>query len=368
MSSAHINAPIFPREFVALIAVTVALAAAAFSWWQLSRYEDNLLEIFAKTARSVQSNPLSTRSTWRRTAPTTTSSTRYWAPSRVRAQYWTLSKKNRLIFVKDVTDSTRYRGFSTKTYYDTDSASSFISGLSKDRVDHAVIQIDGNDYIASGTAFSYGGSTYRLCLLTGKHVVIDQNAYLAARVNLAVTIAVVLILFVATCVGMSLRNDSIARRLRTSEADNRELRLTIERLNDEVMGRKPFDTQRSLFDIRTAQTLLDKLSAADKLPATFVSLRFDAREGLNAFLKDAVAVLDRSVVRFADDATLVLVFIGAEAEAASYALSLVEGSPEPYAVHTQRAEEKLRMGRARRKARSRWQRQPALDQRGVTRL
>lgn len=326
---------------VALVAVAVALAAAVFSWWQLSRYEDNLLEIFAKQQDQYielavdQINLEKDRSDHDivdKVLGSVTGSS---------SQYWTLSKKNRLIFVKDVTDSTRYRGFSTKTYYDTDSASSFISGLSKDRVDHAVIQIDGNDYIASGTAFSYGGSTYRLCLLTGKHVVIDQNAYLAARVNLAVTIAVVLILFVATCVGMSLRNDSIARRLRTSEADNRELRLTIERLNDEVMGRKPFDTQRSLFDIRTAQTLLDKLSAADKLPATFVSLRFDAREGLNAFLKDAAAVLDRSVVRFADDATLVLVFIGAEAEAASYALSLVEGSPEPYAVHTQRAEEKL---------------------------
>lgn len=326
---------------VALIAVAVALAAAAFSWWQLSRYEDNLLEIFAKQQDQYIELAVDQINLEKDRSDHDIVDKVLGSVSGSSSQYWTLSKKNRLIFVKDVTDSTRYRGFSTKTYYDTDSASSFISGLSKDRVDHAVIQIDGNDYIASGAAFSYDGSTYRLCLLTGKHVVIDQNAYLAARVNLAVTIAAVLILFVATCVGMSLRNDSIARRLRAFEADNRELRLTIERLNDEVMGRKPFDTQRSLFDIRTAQTLLDKLSAADKLPATLISLRFDTREGLNAFLKDAAAVLDRSVVRFADDATLLLVFIGAEAEAASYALSLIEGSPEPYAVLTQRAEEKL---------------------------
>ena len=312
-----------PTPAVAIISVTIALAAAVFSWWQLSNYENNLLEIFAKQQDQYvqlavdQINHEDDRTDEEIVEKVLSSI------SGSSSQYWTLSKKNSLVFVKDVTDSSRYRGFSSKTYYKTRSASAFIASLSNDRVDHAIIQIDGRDFIASGSKFSYNGHAYRLCLLTGKHVVIDQNAYLAARVNLGVTIGAVLVLFVGACIGMSLRNDSMARRLREAQADAVELRRTVESLNDRIMGRKSFDTARSLFSLAEVPIFLDRLCVANKFPVTFVSLRFDTADTLDGFVRRAQGVLDASVVRFAAGPVLLLAFVGAETDTAAYALSLM---------------------------------------------
>ena len=312
-----------PTPAVAVISVAIAIAAAAFSWWQLSNYENNLLEIFAK--QQDQYVKLAVDQIDREDDRTDEEIVDkvLGSISGSSSQYWTLSKKNSLVFVKDVTDSSRYRGFSSKTYYRTQSASDFISGLASGRVDHAIIEIDGRDFIASGSKFSYNGHTYRLCLLTGKHVVIDQNAYLAARVNLGVTIGAVLVIFVGACIGMSLRNDAMARRLRAAEADAVELRRTVEDLNAQVMGRKTFDTTRSVFSLAEAPTFFDRLRAADRFPVTFVSACFDTPDALDGFLLRARGVLDASVVRFAEGSALLLAFVGVEAEAAEYALSLL---------------------------------------------
>lgn len=311
----------------AVIAAAIAVAAAVFSWWQLSNYEDNLLEIFAKQQDQYVELAVDQINLEAHRSDQDIVNEVLASISGSSSQFWTLSKKNSLVFVKDVTDSTRYRGFSSKTYYRTDSAASFIQGLTEGRVSHATIQIDDRDYIASGTVFEYNGTRYRLCLLTGEHVVIDQNAYLAARVNLGVTIGTVLVIFVGTCVGMSLRCDHTAKRLRAAEAESAELRRTVERLNDQIMGRRRFDTARSLFDMGQASVLLSKLRKTEKLPATFVSLCFDAPDDLTAFARCAQGVLDTSVVRFAAGSMLLLVFVGAEAPAAEYALSLLGEYP-----------------------------------------
>lgn len=321
-----------PTPAVAVISVAIALVAAAFSWWQLTGYENNLLEIFAN--QQDQYVQLAVDQINRETDRTDEDIVEnvLGSISGSSSQYWTLSKKNSLIFVKDVTDSSRYRGFSSKTYYRTHSAEAFIAGLSRGRVDHAIIDIDGREFIASGSKFSYNGHTYRLCLLTGKHVVIDQNAYLAARVNLGVTIGAALVIFVGACIGMSLRNDAIARRLRAAEADAFELRRTVEDLNRQIMGRKKFDTARSLFSLDEAPMFFERLAAAGKYPTTCVSLRFDSAAALDAFARHARGVLDESVVRFAQGPQLLLAFVGADSKAAEYALSLLGERMDPAAA------------------------------------
>ena len=134
--------------FVAIVAMAVALAAAVSVWYQLARYEDGLLEIFATqqdqfvelaVGQIVREPGRDDEDIVDKVLGSITGSA---------SQYWTLSKGNSLVFVKDVDASGRYRGFSSKTYYSTSSASAFISGLSEGIVDHAIIQIDGSAYIA----------------------------------------------------------------------------------------------------------------------------------------------------------------------------------------------------------------------------
>lgn len=191
---------------VAVVAVLIALAAAALCWWQLVHYEDNLIDIFAKQQDQYVDLAVDQIKAAESDDEHIVSSVLE-SIAGSNSQYWTLTKDGDFLFVKDVTDSNRYRGLPDSTYYSTDEAQQFVRNLTAGTVQHGVITINDRQFIASGTEFEHNGTTYRICLLTGKNVVIDQNAYLAARVNLATTIAVVLALFVIGAIVMALHND-----------------------------------------------------------------------------------------------------------------------------------------------------------------
>ena len=217
---------------VTAVACAVAVALAAFCAWQLSHYEDGLIETFANQQDDyvrVVAEQLSRASD--EDAEALLGSV---GPSS--SKYWTMSEDGSLVFVKDVDDTSRYRGFSTSTYYDTDAAQAFVSGLSESGVTHAVIEVDGRDFIASGTVVDRAGAQVSLCLLTAKHVVIDQNAYLAARVGLGVAIGAALVLMVGACIVMGLRGDRLLERAQAAEADAERLRRTNERLGSQKLS------------------------------------------------------------------------------------------------------------------------------------
>lgn len=221
---------------VAIAAVAIVLGAAALCWWQLAHYEDNLIGIFAEQQDQYVELAVDQIKTGKKDDKEIVDNVLE-SIAGSNTQYWTLTKDGDFLFVKDVTDSNRYRGLPSKTYYDSQQAQDFVAGLTRGEVQHAVIRIGDKDYIASGTEFKHAKATYRICLLTGKTVVIDHNAYLSARVNLATTIGVILALFVVGAIVMALHNDNKTKRLKESEADTARLREDVERLGDQLMGR-----------------------------------------------------------------------------------------------------------------------------------
>lgn len=217
---------------VTAVACAIAVALGSFCWWQLSHYEDGLLETFATQQDDyvrVVADELSRADDDGAQALLASI-----GPSS--SKYWTLSEDGSLVFVKDVDDTSRYRGFSTSTYYQTDAAQAFVAALGKGVVDHAIIQVDGRDFIASGTELDRGGQTVSLCLLTAEHVVIDQNAYLSARVGLGVAIGCALLLMVCSCVVMGIRGDRLLDRAQAAEVEAERLRRTNERLGAQKLS------------------------------------------------------------------------------------------------------------------------------------
>lgn len=211
---------------VTTIACVLAVGIDVFCVWQLSHYEDGLVETFANQQDDyvrVVADQLSRASD--DDAETLLGSI---GPSS--SQYWTVAQDGSLVFVKDVDETNRYRGFSAQTYYDSSAAEGFIDGLAENGVSHAVIQIDGRSFIASGTVVERGGARVSLCLLTARHVIIDQNAYLGARVGLGVAIGVALVAMVGACVVMGLRGDRLRDRAEAAEGEAARLRETNERL------------------------------------------------------------------------------------------------------------------------------------------
>ena len=211
---------------VTAVACVAALAIGAFCAWQLSHYEDGLVETFA----SQQDDYVRVVAEQLSRASDDDAEALLGAIGPSSSKYWTLAQDGSLVFVKDVDETNRYRGFSASTYYDSSAAEQFVDGLSKDGVSHAVIQVDGREFIASGTVVERDGAQVSLCLLTARHVIIDQNAYLGARVGLGVAIGAALVLMVGACVVMGLRGDRLLDRAEAAEGEAARLRETNERL------------------------------------------------------------------------------------------------------------------------------------------
>lgn len=220
---------------VAVLACLFAVAAAVSCWWQLAHYEDNLLEVFAEQQDQYVQLAVDQIELFESQSEDDMVENVLQSIVGDDSQYWTFAKDNRLLFVKDASNSNRYRGLTQGSYFDSESAQRFIQGLADGQVSHAIVDVAGNDYIASGAAFTHDKKSYALCLLTGKHVVTDDNDYLAARVNLGVVIGVTLIVFILALIAMAVHNDRQRRRLRDAEKTAEQLQLKIEALGKELL-------------------------------------------------------------------------------------------------------------------------------------
>lgn len=227
------------RGMAALVAISslaVAAVAASLFWLQLSTYEDSLVDVFAQqqdqyvqlAVDQLDKAGKPDEKSFESVIESITGSD---------SQYWTLTRDDDLVFVKDVAQTNRYRGLSDATYFETGSARSFVASLEKGRVSHAVIDIDGRAFIASGSCFAIGKESFNICLLTGKSVVMDSNDYLTAKINLATTFGIALALFVVLAIALGLLNDRKSRQLARSESQCHELRSKIEQLGDKMLNR-----------------------------------------------------------------------------------------------------------------------------------
>lgn len=224
-------------------------------------------------------------------------------------RYWTLSNQDALVFVKDVLETNRYRGFTTSTYYVSPEARNFIEQLPLNRVVHEQIPIEEQEYIASGVAFQYNGTNYQICLLTNPDTVLGQNIYLNARINLSIVVATVLILFLGTVIAMTLLFDRRGERLEQTAGQNAELRATIERLSAELERKRLFDTPLSVFHADVLPMMLEKLEQKGISPVVVATLTYDSEEARQQFLLSGQILLDEHVFRFHQEDTHTLTLV-----------------------------------------------------------
>lgn len=121
--------------------------------------------------------------------------------------YWTLSKNKQLLFVKDVMETNRYKGITMNSYYASASATKFLDSLMLNTIRHDEIVIGNKEYIVSGTAFSYQGKEYKICLLTNKDVILDQNLFLEANINILTVVMFLCVFCILLSTGLSYKVD-----------------------------------------------------------------------------------------------------------------------------------------------------------------
>lgn len=291
------------------VVVCLVLVFAGFAAYQIKRYETSVLDIYADAQDAYVQLVLDQINI-------ATDRTEYEIVEDILGtldassnRYWTFSSEEALIFVKDVTETNRYKGFTTSTYYVSEEAKEFIRNLRTNRVVHEVIPINEREYIASGVTFEYNDTMYQMCLLTNPRTVLDHNIYLNARINLCVVIGVALLLFLLTAIAFVLKNNKLEKMLQTEKEAGETLRVSVEKLTAALERNRLFDTHLTVFNHSILPMLQEKLEARNVTPYCIFSLVYETEDARKTFLEQSQILLDHRVFRFHDDAEKRIVLV-----------------------------------------------------------
>lgn len=308
--------------FWTVFASVCALLAGMFAWFQLNRYEQGVVEIYAVQQDAYVQLVLDQINLNREQKDESVIVDIIGTLDNSTNKYWTLSHEETLLFVKDVTETNRYKGFTTSTYYISDSAREFIDLLNVNKVRHKLIAIGEKEYIASGAVFEYQGITYQICLLTNPDAVLDHNVYLGARINMTVMICLLLVLFVITIIALAKVCSKRAAQLKSEQASNQELSHMVEQLNEIISQAEAYDARLTAFRMDQLPLVAKKLSERALYPITMMRLEYTDSKAAEFLLEDSILVLDKQILRFRDDERgfLVLVAVRYEEKAAMEAV------------------------------------------------
>lgn len=232
-------------------------------------------------------------------------------------KYWTFSRSQAMLFVKDVLETNKYKGFTAASYYDSDSAQAFLEGLQVNRVTHRTITMDDTEYVASGVAFSYNGSSYRLCLLTNRSVLLDNNAFLGAKVNLLTVLSLILLSLILVPLIFARHMREMQFELDGKEESIRELNLRLEQLNKRLSERDLHDTRFNLWQEDAIGGFLEKLSARGVENVNVLEVICDDPVARERILASAHYALDKNVLRFQlGTQDLLFIFVQTDRDAA----------------------------------------------------
>jgi len=282
---------------IAFLVLTFTIAVGWLGWTQLRSYEESVMEVYAHQQDGYVQLVLdqinlnkdrSQRQIIEEILGTLDESSN---------KYWTLSQKDALVFVKDVTETGRYRGYSTETYYKSESAQAFLAALETDRVIHRTVQLGERSFVASGVQFQYQGVRHSLCLLTSADVVLDTNAYLSAKINVCLLALIELSVLVLTTIGLAALSQKWKKAYEREVKQTAELRNTVEQLNSILGRRELYDTRLTAFRAEVLPQLFQKLEERNAWPVHFTLLNCDNAETQDRFLSTIQNVLDRRVFR-----------------------------------------------------------------------
>lgn len=300
-----------------LCTLLASLCAGALTWFQLTRYEAGLVEVCAVQQDSYVQLVLDQIRLQRDGKNQVEIEDILGAMDASSNKYWTFSREQDMLFVKDVLETNKYKGFTTATYYVSDSARRFLEGIRVDRVSHADILIEDREYVASGAAFEYQGDVYRLCLLTNRSVLLDNNVFLGAKTELCTLAAGILLLFIIVPVLLAGKVRKLQLRGDRQDEATETLNQSLDRMNKLFSERDLHDTRRSLWSKEALPAFLAKLRARKAYPLSLALLRCSGETATRELLALASVALDRTVLRFTlDDNVIGLLFVQCDLERA----------------------------------------------------
>lgn len=280
-----------------------------FIWLQITKYEDGVMEIYATEQDGYVQLVLDQINLLDEEAKEESVKAILETLDASNSQFWTFSNKETLLFVKDVLETNRYKGFTTSSYYVSESAQAFLGQLKVNKVTHSTIQMNDENFIISGVEFEFRGENYRICLLTNSKVVLNHNAYLSAKINLVTLAVLVLALILVLSIALATYAEKQNKKYLEEKASNVELRTQIEMLNQRLVREELFDTKYLVFHKKAMPIVLSKINEKSAWPLAFVLIDCTTSENQKVILEQSQAMMDKRMLRVAIDERYLLVVI-----------------------------------------------------------
>lgn len=237
------------------------------------------------------------------------------------SHFWTLSKDETLIFVKNVTETNMYVGVPNDEYFISDSALEFLSKMMLYRVQHDMIKMDDVRFVVSGVLFEYNENIYKLCLLTDETVILDNNDFLSTKINMSIyAIALIGLLLVVLLATENILLKEQEKRIALNDRICNQ-NVQIARLEKELNYVNLYDSRWNVYNPKLLEQFVEKFDKK-KIPCmVYARIGFATKREKYVFLEDAQFLLDERVLRFdQSDTELTLVFAGLKATTAQMLL------------------------------------------------
>lgn len=293
-----------------LVVVLVAVVADIFIIYQFKNYETRFLEIYGSEQDGYvkvildQINSLEHQGTEENITDIIASL------DMTASKYWTLSKEDTFLFVKSVKETNRYNSFTDSTYYTTETALKFRNSLKINQVEHQIIYLDQDRFIASGVIFNWQGEAYQICLFTYDKVILEDNILLECKNAIIIIFSMVLALFIILSMILSRKinaqSNDIKKQQEHAVWQNQQINLLDEQLKREYA----FSASRHVFKNIVLDEFLDILDKKNVSPLHFAIFETESTEARDKFFEYMQVVLDNQVLRFSmDERMVVLIFV-----------------------------------------------------------
>ncbi len=251
---------------VTVLSLALVITVGALAWRQMSSYEAGVLDVYASQQDGYVQLVLDQINLNQQRSDKEIITDILGTLDASSRHYWTFSRQDSLIFVRDVLETNRYKGFTETTYFHSESAQSFLERLETNRVIHDTIMIEEVPYVASGVEFTYSGENYKICLLTNAETVLDHNSYLNAKINLIVLSFVLLGIVVISLIFLALLAERSRKQLWRQVDDNVVLRKKITALDEKLKWGELYDPECTAFKSGALPIILKKLEQRQAWP------------------------------------------------------------------------------------------------------
>jgi hypothetical protein len=299
------------RAAITAVVILLAIAAEIFTIYELNSSEDQVLEIYGTQQDGYvklileEINRLGDEGTQEDITEIISDL------DATASRYWTLSRDGSILFVKSVTETNRYKAFTDGSYFATETAMTFVENMEENQVNHGIIYLDEDRFVASGMIFSWQGDQYRICLLTYDKVVIEDNILLECKNAIIASSTIVLALLVIISMvlerGLSRRERAIYRKEEQITRQN----LQLEQLDEQLNRANAYNAGREVFLDAVLPEFLQELDEQQVCPLHFALYKVEESWEQKAFFHHMQAILDYRVLRFLmKNGQVLLIFAG----------------------------------------------------------